>query len=140
MLWDADNQGLPYIKRFYMEPTARKQNFLGDNPDSRLILLTDTPFPRLRIDYNVPNIERPSEEIDAEQFIAIKGFKAKGKRLTTLPLGGVTELEPLRFPEEDTDDDETPDENDGLEEVVDPDEGKSDSDIRDELTGQLKLF
>jgi len=27
-----------------------------------------------------------------------------------------------------------------LEEVVDPDEGKSDDDIRDEITGQLKLF
>jgi len=137
VLWDADNQNLPYIKRFYMEASARKQNFLGDNPDSRLILLTDTPFPRLRIDYNDPNIDRPSEELDAEQFIAIKGFKAKGKRLTTFPLGGVTELEPVRFPVPDEPDE---DEGEELPEVIDPDEGKSDSDIRDEITGQLKLF
>jgi len=27
-----------------------------------------------------------------------------------------------------------------LEEIIDPDEGKSDGDIRDEITGQLKLF
>jgi topoisomerase-4 subunit A len=137
VLWDADNQNMPYIKRFHMEATAKKQNFLGENPDSKLILLTDTYYPRLRVDYNDPNIDRPSEEVDAEQFIAVKGFRAKGKRLTTFPLDGVVELEPLRQPaEEDTDDDESEE----LSEVVDPDEGKSDSDIRDEITGQLKLF
>ncbi len=137
VLWDADNQNMPYIKRFHMEATAKKQNFLGENPDSKLILLTDTYYPRLRVDYNAPNIDRPSEEVDAEQFIAVKGFRAKGKRLTTFPLDGVVELEPLRQPaEEDTDDDESEE----LPEVVDPDEGKSDSDIRDEITGQLKLF
>ena len=136
VLWDADNQNLPYIKRFYMEASAKKQNFLGDNPDSQLILLTDTPYPRLQVNYNDPNIDRPSEEVDAEQFIAIKGFKAKGKRLTTFPLGSVVELEPLRFPEPEP---ETPN-SETLEEVIDPDEGKSDGDIRDEINGQLKLF
>ena len=136
VLWDADNQNLPYIKRFYMEATAKKQNFLGDNPDSQLILLTDTPYPRLQINYNDPHIDRPSEVLDAEQFIAVKGFKAKGKRLTTLPLGSVVELDPLRFPEPEP---ETP-QPEPPEAVIDPDEGKSDSDIRDEINGQLKLF
>ncbi|MBR2153797.1 MAG: DNA gyrase/topoisomerase IV subunit A [Bacteroidaceae bacterium] len=136
VLWDADNQNLPYIKRFYMEATAKKQNFLGDNPDSQLILLTDTPYPRLQINYNDPHIDRPSEVLDAEQFIAVKGFKAKGKRLTTLPLGSVVELEPLRFPEPEPE----PPQPETLEAVIDPDEGKSDSDIRDEINGQLKLF
>ncbi len=138
VLWDADNQNLPYIKRFFMDATAKKQNFLGDNVESRLILLTDTYYPRLLVEYNDPNVARPSEEIDADEFIGIKGFKAKGKRLTVFPLGNVTELEPLRQPEpemlEPADEEEEP------EEIIDPDEGKSDSDIRDELTGQLKLF
>lgn len=137
VLWDADNQNLPYIKRFYMEASAKKQNFIGENENSKLILLTDTYYPRLQINYNDPNIDRPSEELDAEQFIAVKGFKAKGKRLTTYPLGSVVELEPTRFPEKDESED---DGNEELEEVIDPDEGKSDSDIRDEITGQLKLF
>ena len=35
---------------------------------------------------------------------------------------------------------EPADEEEEPEEIIDPDEGKSDSDIRDELTGQLKLF
>lgn len=138
VLWDADNQGLPYIKRFMMEATAKKQNFLGENPDSKLILLTDTPYPRLEITFFEPDTFRGPMEIDAEQFIGVKGFKAKGKRLTTFALDQVNELEPTRFPdpEEDTSDNNEEE----LPEVVDPDEGKSDSDIRDEITGQLKLF
>ena len=138
VLWDADNQGLPYIKRFMMEATAKKQDFLGENPDSKLILLTDTPYPRLEITFFEPDTFRGPMEIDAEQFIGVKGFKAKGKRLTTFALDQVNELEPTRFPdpEEDTSDNNEEE----LPEVVDPDEGKSDSDIRDEITGQLKLF
>ena len=138
VLWDADNQGLPYIKRFMMEATMKKQNFLGENPDSKLILLTDTPYPRLEITFFEPDTFRGPMEIDAEQFIGVKGFKAKGKRLTTFALDQVNELEPTRFPdpEEDTSDNNEEE----LPEVVDPDEGKSDSDIRDEITGQLKLF
>ncbi len=138
VLWDADNQGLPYIKRFKMEAMAKKQNFLGDNPDSRLILLTDTAYPRLEITFFEPDAFRGPQEIDAEQFIAVKGFKAKGKRLTTYALDQVTELEPTRFPE-------PPEETDGgndeptEEEVDDPDAGKSDQDIRDQIIGQTKL-
>ena len=128
---------MPYIKRFQIESSSKKQNYLGDNPDSKEILLTDTAFPRLLIKFNDPNVDRMDEEVDAEQFIAVKGFKAKGKRLTTYPIASVTELEPTRFPEPEEDSDESVEE---APEVVDPDEGKSDSDIRDELTGQLKLF
>ncbi len=138
VLWDADNQGLPYIKRFMMEASVKKQNFLGDNPDSRLILLTDTFYPRLEITFFEPDAFRGPQEIAAEQFIAVKGFKAKGKRLTTFALDQVTELEPTRFPEPLEETEEGNDEPE--EENVDPDAGKSDKDIRNEITGQLKLF
>jgi len=136
VLWDADNQNLPYIKRFLMDASAKKQNYLGENPANKEILLTDTAYPRLLLKFNDPNIERMDEELDAEQFIAVKGYKAKGKRITTYPLASVTELEPTRLPEPEPEDDG----GENIPEVVDPDEGKSDSDIRDEITGQLKLF
>jgi len=137
VLWDADNQNMPYIKRFQIEASAKKQNYLGDNPDSKEILLTDTAFPRLLIKFNDPNVERMEQEVDAEQFIAVKGFKAKGKRLTTYPIASVTELEPTHFPEPEEEQEESSEE---APEVVDPDEGKSDSDIRDELTVIMKLL
>ena len=137
ILYDADNQGYPYVKRFTMEASKRKQNYLGENENSQQILLTDTPFPRIQITYGGNDAFRGSEEIDVEQFIAVKGFKAKGKRLTTCQIASIKELEPLRFPEipetpEDPEDDE--------EEDLDPDAGKSQQQVMDELTGQLSLF
>ena len=153
VLFDADNDNYPYIKRFVMEATNKVQNFLG-NPESKLLLLSDIPYPRLELTFLEPDTYRGPLEIDAEEFIAVKGFKAKGKRLTTYALDQVTELEPTRFPEPEEDDNpddgeegdddevddvdgndtETDDENNN-----DPDD-KSDDEIRDELTGQLRLF
>ena len=46
VLYDADQQGYPYIKRFCFEASNRKQNYLGENKDSRLILLTAEYYPR----------------------------------------------------------------------------------------------
>ena len=34
VLYDADNQGYPYVKRFLMEATKRHQNYLGENEAS----------------------------------------------------------------------------------------------------------
>ena len=140
VLWDADNQNQPYIKRFYFEDTRKRQSYLGENENSRLILLTDTPFPRLQLTFNEPDTFRGPLEVDAEEYIAVKGIKAKGKRLTNFSLAEVKELEPTRFPsEEEEGDDEGPDDS-GPIDVADPDEGKSDSEVRDEITGQLRLF
>ena len=137
ILYDADNQGYPYIKRFQMDASKKKQNWLSDNPESQLILLTDTPYPRIQLTYGGADDFRGTEEIDAEQFIAVKGYKAKGKRLTTYTLESVVELEPTRFPAE-PEESETPDIQE--EEDLDPDAGKSEQQVRDELTGQLRLF
>ena len=138
ILYDADNQGYPYIKRFQMDASKKKQNWLSENPASQLILLTDTIYPRIQITYGGADAFRGSEEIDAEQFITVKGYKAKGKRLTTYALESIVELEPTRFPEE-PEETENADEQDE-EENLDPDAGKSEQQVRDELTGQLRLF
>ena len=153
ILYDADNQGYPYIKRFTMDAIKRHQNFMGENPNCKLILLTDTAYPRFKVTYGGVDAIRPAEEIDAEQFIGQKSFKAKGKRLTTWKLESIEELEPTRFPEPT---DEGEDSEEGGEsgngdasgkggktserEDLDPDAGKSEQQIIDELTGQTSLF
>ena len=138
VLYDADNQGYPYVKRFLMEASKRKQNYLGENVNSRQLLLTDTAFPRLLVTYGGQDEFRGSEEVDVEQFISVKGFKAKGKRLTTWQIDSITELEPTRFPEPQSADEFTSSEEE--EENLDPDAGKSQQQVLDELTGQLSLF
>jgi len=147
VLYDADNDNYPYIKRFNMEATKRHQNFLGDNPNSRLVLLTDTPYPRIRVTFKPAEsrdgnpLQRPPMEIDMEQFVGVKGFKAKGKRISTWDVENIEELEPLRVPEPEPEDGpEGADAADEEPENLDPDAGKSQQQVIDEMTGQLNLF
>ena len=119
-----------------MEATARKQNYLGENKNSRLILLTDEYYPRLEVVFGGHDSFREPMVIEADEFIGVKGFKAKGKRLTTFPLETVNELEPTRQPEQPQETEMSEEEP----EILDPDHGKSEEDIRDEITGQMKLF
>lgn len=137
VLYDADNQGYPYVKRFLLEASKRKQCYLGENPNSKEILLTDQVYPRILVTYGGADEFRGSEEIDVEQFIAVKGYKAKGKRLTTYQIASITEQEPTRLPDPPKEDeaDETEEE-----ENLDPDAGKSQQQVIDELTGQQTLF
>lgn len=139
VLYDADNQGYPYLKRFLMESSKSKRNYLGDNRNSLPVLLTDQVYPRIKVTYGGNDAFRPEEEIDVEQFIGVKGYKAKGKRISTWQIEKIEELEPLRWPEE-TEAKGDEDDNDGEEENLDPDAGKSEQQVIDEITGQLSLF
>ncbi len=113
VLFDADNDNNLYMKRFRMEATKRKQNYLGDNEHSRLMILTDTSYPRIEVTFCAATspdgtpVQRPAMEIDADEFIAVKGFKAKGKRVCTWDVESVREITPEQTddiaPEEDED-------------------------------------
>ena len=137
-LYDADQQNYPYLKRFCFESTTRKQNYLGDNKATQLILLTDEYYPRLEVIFGGHDSFRDPMVIEADEFIAVKGFKAKGKRITTYTVETINELEPTRFPDPPAPD--KTEENEEEPEILDPDHGKSEGDILDEMTGQMKLF
>ena len=136
VLYDAD-QKYCYLKRFQFEVSARKQNFLGENPKSRLMLLTDEPYPRIAVRFGGADSFREPLEIDAEEFVGVKGFKARGKRVSNYLVAEVEELEPIRFPtqEREVPLDEPTDDEASIDEVP-----QSQSDILDEITGQMKLF
>lgn len=146
---DADNKGMAYVKRFVMEQAKKTQNVVGDNPNSRLLLLTDQVYPRIRVVFGGEDSFREPMEIDAEQFVAVKGFKAKGKRIATWAVDKVEELEPTRFPEPDDDKPEEPDAPDTPDKPTAPDgapdspEGGSDSPtvtFKVDDDGQMSLF
>ena len=137
-----------YIKRFQLEASVRMQSFMGEVPAENIVLVTDTAFPRILVTMGGVDDFRDPIELDAEQFISVKGYKAIGKRVTTLHVGKVEELEPTRFPEvkEENDDEDGNEEdggndagNDGSGEDVDPFDGKSQQDVTDEMNGQLRL-
>ena len=93
-LFDADNANNLYLKRFRMEATKRWQNYIGENPKSKLVMLTDTPFPRFEVSLaptTAPDgteMQRPPLEIDAEEFIAdLRSLtRPKHLRLRYLPM------------------------------------------------------
>ena len=134
-LYDAD-QKYAYLKRFTFEASDKPLNFVGDNPDSKLFVLTDTVYPRMKAVFGGNDDFRDPLEIDVDEFIAVKGYKAKGKRISNFKVQTVEELEPTRFPEEVLEDQSTKVEI----EVENGNESVSDSDLRDEITGQMKLF
>lgn len=139
VLFDQDQNGFCYVKRFPMDAVMKTQNFLGENPENSMLLLTDTVYPRLRIVMGGVDSFRDPMEIEAEEFIGVKSFKARGKRITTFAVASVEELEPTRLPEPQ----DSPDPSQGAEneeDAVDPDAGKSQEDMRDELNGQMHLF
>jgi topoisomerase-4 subunit A len=137
-LFDEDQQGFPYLKRFTFEAGNKKQSFLGDNPASKLLLLTDTYYPRIEVIFGGNDFFREPVIINVDDFIGIKGFKAKGKRITTYEISAVNEIEPNRFPENEEEDLSQPDANINTEEI--DEENKPNTEFFDEITGDPRLF
>ena len=95
--------GYPYLKRFTLEPSLKPQRFNGYGADSKLLHITDEPHARLKINFGGADATRPPLEINVEEFVGVKSFKAKGKRVTTYAVDNIEELEPLikdEIPEE----------------------------------------
>ncbi len=95
-LYDAE-QKFYYLKRFQLEPSQKPLNLLGDHPESRLMLMTDVDYPRFEVVFGGNDAFRETLVIDGEEFIGVKSYKAKGKRMTTFEVGTINELEPIRF-------------------------------------------
>lgn len=136
VLFDADNQGYPYIKRFTMEALKKKQNFVGENPNSKLVILTDQVYPRIKVNFGGLDAYREPMEIDVEEFIMVKGFKAKGKRITTCHIDSIEELEPTKFPEPVEDEDNSEEDTATEEEVSENKDSSNTTSSQDQATKQ----
>ncbi|MGE4586975.1 MAG: DNA gyrase/topoisomerase IV subunit A [Mangrovibacterium sp.] len=92
---DAE-QDFFYVKRFEIDAiTGKRVGFIGDNPDNRLVSLTWIRYPRLEIRFGGKNVERESVIVEVADFIGVKSFRAKGKRLTNYEVANIRELEPV---------------------------------------------
>ncbi|HQB69273.1 MAG TPA: DNA gyrase/topoisomerase IV subunit A [Paludibacteraceae bacterium] len=124
-LFDAD-QGYAYIKRFTLEESTKRTSFIGENPASKLYVLSDQAYPRFEVIMGGNDSSKEPFVVDVEEFIGTKSYKARGKRITTWNVKKVTEIEPLRFPEPDpTEKPDTDDKNTSVEESVSNTESKT---------------
>ncbi|MDY0099736.1 MAG: DNA gyrase/topoisomerase IV subunit A [Bacteroidales bacterium] len=92
--WDAEQQ-FYYLKRFTVEETEKPLSFINEHPESKLFSITEVEYPRFEIHFGGKHKDRESEIIEVAEFIGVKSFKAKGKRLTSFMVDNIQEIEPV---------------------------------------------
>ena len=104
VVYQSAENGSYYLKRFTVDEHDKKLSFLDDNGEDTMVTYALDTFPRLEVLYDESSNKKiESEIIEVTDFIAVKGFKAKGKRITTAAVKEFKWLEPLPEPEEDAD-------------------------------------
>ncbi|AUC84031.1 DNA topoisomerase IV [Polaribacter sp. ALD11] len=86
-----------YIKRFLIETTEKEEIFISEHPKSQLEIIATDYRPMAEVVYSKRNLE--NEEVNFEEFIAIKGIKAQGNQLTIEKIKQVNLLDSLPFEE-----------------------------------------
>jgi len=99
--WDAE-QNYYYVKRFTIEESEKPQCFINEDPESKLLSLTEVEYPRFEIRFGGKHKERENEIIEVAEFIGVKSFKAKGKRMTSYMVENIHEIEPVVIKETTT--------------------------------------
>lgn len=97
--------GSTYLKRFIPETSDKKQYFIDEESGDEMITYSLDTFPRLEVIYDLTNSNKKieSEIVEVTDFIAVKGYRAKGKRITTAPIKELKWLDPLPEPEPEPD-------------------------------------
>jgi topoisomerase IV subunit A len=97
--------GRQYLKRFVIEddtPVGKRISMIGEHPQSSMIKLMFDELPVVRLSFHpTEKGKEPADEtIELASFIAVKSFKAKGKRLSAFDIAEISVLEPLIPPDE----------------------------------------
>ncbi|HUX54414.1 MAG TPA: DNA gyrase/topoisomerase IV subunit A [Williamwhitmania sp.] len=94
LFFDAE-QSFVYLKRFVVENIDKPQSFVGEAEGSYLIALSLDKWPQVEITFGGAHAHRLNELVDVSEFISVKSFRARGKRLTTYVVGEAKFVEPL---------------------------------------------
>lgn len=89
-----------YLKRFCIENETKlnqRISFIGENDGAKYLDMSTDIIPRLLLSYKVSEAGNsfPDDEVNVEEFIGIKSYKAKGKRLSTREIESFSWLEPI---------------------------------------------
>ena len=90
-----------YVKRFLIENEDKEESFITEHDKSYLEIVSTSYRPVAEIIFNKPRgKEQPSnEEVELEEFIAIKGIAAQGNMLTKEKVKQINLLDPLPYEE-----------------------------------------
>ena len=90
-----------YLKRFLIENPNKEEFVISEHPKSFLELVSTDWRPVIEIQFSKPRGKeaKPNQQVDIENFIAIKGIKAMGNQLTADKVKNINALEPLPYEE-----------------------------------------
>lgn len=109
-----------YVKRFsFVLSDNTPLSFIAPGAKSYLVALSEDRHPQFQVIFGGKYEHRDPENIDAEEYIAKKGYSAKGKKCHQYDLKEVKFIEPLHKPEDDIED-EPLDIIDDVEQSVEP--------------------
>lgn len=120
LLFDSSQNDFLYLKRFNFERASKKQNFLGEDAKSRLVCLSSDEYSRFRITLGGDDSFREPIEIEASEFVGVKSFKARGKRVTTFNVEAVEQIPSLLKPQEAPETESAESIEEGEEEEIEP--------------------
>ena len=99
--YDAESQKF-YLKRFKFEANNNPTNiFISEAEGSYLVDITGKTESQVVIQFGGKHEGRQNEAISVDSFIAEKGWKAKGKRLTQFEVEKIVLIEPPVLEDED---------------------------------------
>ena len=99
--WDGEKEQFN-VKRFLVEVTDRKVLFITEHEKSYLEIASTDWKPMIELIFRkVKGNTKDPEKVNLEEFIAVKGLKAIGNRLTTGNIKVINILEPLPAPEKE---------------------------------------
>lgn len=94
-----------YVKRFsFVLSDNTPLSFIAPGTKSYLVALSEDKHPQFQVIFGGKYEHRDPENIDAEEYIAKKGYAAKGKKCHQYDLKEVKFIEPLHRPEDDIED------------------------------------
>lgn len=94
-----------YVKRFsFVLSDNTPLSFIAPGTKSYLVALSEDKHPQFQAIFGGKYEHRDPENIDAEEYIAKKGYAAKGKKCHQYDLKEVKFIEPLHKPEDDIED------------------------------------
>ena len=94
-----------YVKRFsFVLSDNTPLSFIAPGTKSYLVALSEDRHPQFQVIFGGKYEHRDPENIDAEEYIAKKGYAAKGKKCHQYDLKEVKFIEPLHKPEDDIED------------------------------------
>jgi len=88
-----------YIKRFLIENEGREEHFISEHPKTQLEIVTVDYRPMVDVVYSKQRgkDQKPNQEVNIEDFIAVKGIKALGNQLTSDKIKQINLLDPLPY-------------------------------------------